>query len=85
MRVAMYYNNRDVRLEEMPTPQIGPGELLGTRQTGALEFRVARLERDRDLLEPMRAAARQMQARHPDKVEALIRRWLADRGRYANA
>ena len=28
MRVAMYYNNHDVRLEEMPTSQIGPGELL---------------------------------------------------------
>ncbi len=28
MRVAMYYNNRDVRLEEMPIPTIGPGELL---------------------------------------------------------
>jgi L-iditol 2-dehydrogenase len=28
MRVAMYYNNRDVRLEEMPVPAIGPGELL---------------------------------------------------------
>ncbi|MBI4289690.1 MAG: alcohol dehydrogenase catalytic domain-containing protein [Chloroflexi bacterium] len=28
MRVAMYYNNRDVRLQEMPVPQIGPGELL---------------------------------------------------------
>ncbi len=28
MRVAMYYNNRDVRLEEMPKPEIGPGELL---------------------------------------------------------
>lgn len=28
MRVAMYYNNNDVRLEEMPRPQIGPGELL---------------------------------------------------------
>ena len=28
MRVAMYYNNRDVRLEEIPTPEIGPGELL---------------------------------------------------------
>lgn len=28
MRVAMYYNNRDVRLEEMPTPEIGPGELM---------------------------------------------------------
>ena len=28
MRVAMYYNNNDVRLEEMPKPKIGPGELL---------------------------------------------------------
>ena len=28
MRVAMYYNNRDVRIEEMPVPSIGPGELL---------------------------------------------------------
>ncbi|MFN3466173.1 MAG: zinc-dependent dehydrogenase [Candidatus Brocadiales bacterium] len=28
MRIAMYYNNRDVRLQEMPTPEIGPGELL---------------------------------------------------------
>lgn len=28
MRVAMYYNNKDVRLEEIPTPRIGPGELL---------------------------------------------------------
>nr|MBC7244286.1 alcohol dehydrogenase catalytic domain-containing protein [Chloroflexota bacterium] len=28
MRVAVYYNNQDVRLEEMPTPQIGPGEVL---------------------------------------------------------
>jgi len=28
MRVAMYYNNHDVRLEELPVPQIGPGELL---------------------------------------------------------
>ena len=28
MRVAMYYNNRDIRLEELPIPRIGPGELL---------------------------------------------------------
>jgi L-iditol 2-dehydrogenase len=28
MRVAMYYNNNDVRTEEMPTPVIGEGELL---------------------------------------------------------
>jgi L-iditol 2-dehydrogenase len=28
VRVAMYYSNRDVRLEEMPVPRIGPGEVL---------------------------------------------------------
>ncbi|MFC1925616.1 zinc-dependent dehydrogenase [Chloroflexota bacterium] len=28
MRAAVYYNNQDVRLEEMPTPRIGPGEML---------------------------------------------------------
>ncbi|MCP4668812.1 MAG: alcohol dehydrogenase catalytic domain-containing protein [Deltaproteobacteria bacterium] len=28
MRVLMYYSNKDVRLEEMPRPEIGPGELL---------------------------------------------------------
>jgi L-iditol 2-dehydrogenase len=28
MRVAMYYNNRDIRLEELAVPKIGPGELL---------------------------------------------------------
>jgi len=28
MRVAMYYSNNDVRVEEMPTPEIGPGEIL---------------------------------------------------------
>ena len=28
MRVAMYYNNNDVRLQELPKPKIGPGEML---------------------------------------------------------
>jgi L-iditol 2-dehydrogenase len=28
MRVAMYYKNSDVRLEEMPKPKAGPGEIL---------------------------------------------------------
>ena len=36
MRVAMYYNNHDVRLEEMPVPEIGPGELLLKVQAGGL-------------------------------------------------
>ena len=36
MRVAMYYNNHDVRLEDMPVPEIGPGELLLRVEAGGL-------------------------------------------------
>lgn len=36
MRVAMYYNNRDVRLEELPRPVIGPGELLVKVMAGGI-------------------------------------------------
>ena len=36
MRVAMYYNNHDVRLEEMAVPEIGPGELLLRVEAGGL-------------------------------------------------
>jgi L-iditol 2-dehydrogenase len=28
MRIAMYYSNQDIKLEEMPVPQIGQGEML---------------------------------------------------------
>ena len=34
MRVAMYYRNSDVRLEEMPVPEIGPGELYAVYDVG---------------------------------------------------
>ena len=36
MRVAMWYNNRDVRIEEMPVPEIGPGELLVRIETSGI-------------------------------------------------
>ncbi len=36
MRVAMYYNNSDVRLEEMPKPQVGPGEMLVRIRAGGI-------------------------------------------------
>lgn len=28
MKAAVYYNNNDIRIEEMPVPEIGPGEIL---------------------------------------------------------
>jgi ATP-dependent DNA helicase RecG len=54
----------------------GPGELLGTRQTGLPEFRVANVMEDQDLIEVMSAAADQLLAVSPANSEALVTRWF---------
>ncbi len=61
----------------------GPGELLGTRQTGLAHLRVADLIRDRALLKPVRQAAQQILEHHPGIVDPLIRRWIAEGEQYA--
>ncbi len=54
----------------------GPGEMLGTRQTGLLQFKVADLMRDADLLPGVRDAAQALLARWPQHVSPLLERWL---------
>lgn len=54
----------------------GPGELLGTRQTGLPQFRVANLMTDQDLIEVMAEAADQLLAVSPENGDALIIRWF---------
>ncbi|SEI75037.1 ATP-dependent DNA helicase RecG [Azotobacter beijerinckii] len=54
----------------------GPGEMLGTRQTGLLQFKVADLMRDADLLPAAREAAQSLLARWPQHVGPLLERWL---------
>ncbi len=56
----------------------GPGEVLGTRQTGAMVFHIADLLRDESLLAAVEKVARQLLATHPENVTPLIRRWLGD-------
>jgi ATP-dependent DNA helicase RecG len=56
----------------------GPGELLGTRQTGLLQLRIADLSRDADLLEQVPALAAEIEAESPALVPLLIRRWAGD-------
>ncbi|MGH8217588.1 MAG: helicase-related protein, partial [Steroidobacteraceae bacterium] len=60
----------------------GPGELLGTRQTGLAQMRVADLIRDADLLPKVQAAAEQMLREHADRIEPLTARWIGASGRY---
>lgn len=62
----------------------GPGEVLGTRQTGLAQFRVADLERDRDLLMVVRTAAQELIHQSPECVDALVNRWLGKGEEYAN-
>jgi len=54
----------------------GPGELLGTRQTGLAQLRVADLTRDSDLLPRVQEAAELLIARYPDNIAALAARWV---------
>jgi ATP-dependent DNA helicase RecG len=60
----------------------GPGELLGTRQTGLMQMKVAELTRDADLLPRVQHAAEVMLARYPDNIAPLLRRWVGARDRY---
>jgi ATP-dependent DNA helicase RecG len=60
----------------------GPGELLGTRQTGLPEYRVADLVRDAELMPKVQIAAETVQRQHPESAAAIVRRWLADVDRY---
>lgn len=54
----------------------GPGEVLGTRQTGELAFKVADLLRDSELLPQVHQASQMIMNEHKDLIDPLIKRWL---------
>jgi len=68
---------RDLRLR-------GAGEVLGTRQTGASEFRVADLSRDHELLPLVQRTADELLETQPTLVDLIIERWLNTRVEYGN-
>ncbi len=61
----------------------GPGEVLGTRQSGMLQFRMINLGRDRDLLPEIRRTAEWLERHAPQVVSSLLAFWLEESGRYA--
>ncbi|AKH63501.1 MULTISPECIES: ATP-dependent DNA helicase RecG [Photorhabdus] len=63
----------------------GPGELLGTRQTGNAELKVADLLRDQGMLPEVQRIARHIHQHYPEHARALIERWLPERVHYGNA
>ncbi|PWW05408.1 ATP-dependent DNA helicase RecG [Mangrovibacter plantisponsor] len=63
----------------------GPGELLGTRQTGNAEFKVADLLRDQRMIPEVQRLARHIHEKYPQQALALIERWMPETERYSNA
>ena len=71
------------RIAEKDLELRGPGEVLGTRQTGMLQFRVADLARDAHLLQRIPPVADSLLRHHPEQVDRLIHRWVGDAARFA--
>lgn len=82
---VMRDTNDGFRIAEKDLELRGPGEVLGTRQTGQLSFRIADLSRDAHLLPAVQAVGASMLRDHPDKAERLIGRWIGGAARYAHA
>ena len=61
----------------------GPGQVLGTQQTGLMSFRVADISRDADLLDQVKEASELVLKKYPEIIDPLIQRWLGDNIHYA--
>ena len=60
----------------------GPGEMLGTQQTGDMNFQLACLVRDQHLLPSIQHTADQLLTHHPEKAQAIVTRWLGRKWEY---
>ena len=63
----------------------GPGEILGTKQTGGLQFRIADLKRDAEWIPVAKEWASRMVEQHPELVDGLQARWIGQKIDYQHA
>ncbi|MCL1118267.1 ATP-dependent DNA helicase RecG [Shewanella aestuarii] len=63
----------------------GPGEVLGTKQTGLAELKIADLVRDQYLIPSIQKLAVHINQQVPENVAPIIQRWLGDRQQYVQA
>ncbi len=62
----------------------GPGELLGTRQTGLAEMKIADIIRDQNLIPQVNTIAQRLINDYPESVEPIINRWIGQNVEYQN-
>ncbi|MGJ8517824.1 ATP-dependent DNA helicase RecG [Carnimonas bestiolae] len=75
---VMRDTNDGFKIAEKDLELRGPGEVLGTRQTGLLGMKIADLTRDRDLLDPVHRLSATLMQQQPEHAAPLIRRWLGE-------
>ncbi|MBL8298040.1 MAG: ATP-dependent DNA helicase RecG [Rhodanobacteraceae bacterium] len=73
------------RIAEKDLELRGPGEMLGTRQTGRLEFRIADIQRDAALLPSVQRVGEALLAGYPELADRIVARWVGASARYAGA
>lgn len=78
---VMRESNNGFVIAEKDLELRGPGEVLGTRQTGLMQFRLAELERDKEWLPEVKRLAPALMDNHL-LVDALIERWLGNSVQY---
>ncbi|WP_028299521.1 ATP-dependent DNA helicase RecG [Oceanospirillum beijerinckii] len=83
-RIAVMRDTQDgFKIAEKDLELRGPGEVLGTRQTGLAQMKIADLARDQYLLDTVNQAAKQLLQQHPDHIEPIVQRWLSGAEQYA--
>ncbi|WP_423910027.1 ATP-dependent DNA helicase RecG [Candidatus Spongiihabitans sp.] len=76
--------NDGFKIAQKDLEQRGPGDLLGTRQTGLQQLRIADLARDKSLLPKIEKIAGKLQQDYPHLIQPLVERWIVNSDQYAN-
>jgi ATP-dependent DNA helicase RecG len=80
---AMRHSNDGFYIAQKDLELRGPGEVLGTRQTGLMDFRIAELPTHNHLLDEVQRVAEQMRNTVPDSIDPLIKRWTGSSEQFA--
>ena len=80
---VMRETNDGFKIAETDLQLRGPGEVLGTKQTGDLQYRLADIERDENLILPAKLFAQQTLKTNNALAEQLIKRWITHADYYA--
>lgn len=76
---ALRETNDGFKIAQIDLELRGPGEFLGTRQTGLIQFKIADLLRDKALIPEVMRVANEVLEKHPDKAEPIVERWHGEK------